>query len=113
MPEKMTFKIQTFYFYFRGKSNDPYNEFNEVTAKKPFEPPMVGPIYPHIDTTNQFNPKIEKTKGPVDRMAGPIYEGIEIHNQFNQVDERVRGDIVMVWIPEKDLKYIYIFKRTV
>ena len=84
-----------------------------MTAKKPFEPPMVGPIYPHIDTTNQFNPKIEKTKGPVDRMAGPIYEGIEIHNQFNQVDERVRGDIVMVWIPEKDLKYIYIFKRTV
>ena len=67
-----------------------------MTAKKPFEPPMVGPIYPHIDTTNQFNPKIEKIKGPVDRMAGPIYEGIEIHNQFNQVDERVRGDIVMV-----------------
>merc|ERR1711936_915622 len=81
---------------YQGKSNDPYNEFNEVAAKKPFEPPMVGPIYPGIDTTNQFNPKIEKIKGPVDRMAGPIYEGIEIHNQFNQVDERVRGDIVMV-----------------
>lgn len=81
---------------YQGKKNDPYNEYNEIPKLKPHEPPMVGPIYPNIDTCNKFNPKTERVKGPMDRV-GPVFDDIDGKNVFGTVvTPRVHGELAMV-----------------
>merc|ERR1711981_758535 len=79
---------------YQGKANDPYNEFNEIAARKPHEAPMVGPIYPNIDTCNQFNPKQERVTGLLE-TAGPVYP-VEVHNVYGPIPKREHEGEMMV-----------------
>jgi len=92
VPMKME-KVMTGPIY-QGKQNDPYNEYNEIPNRKAQEAPMVGPIYPNIDTCNKYNPRTERVKGPMDRV-GPVFDDIEIKNNYTLVEPRVRGEIAM------------------
>ena len=62
-------------------------------------PPMVGPIYHGIETTNKYNPLVEARVQAASELSGPIYagDGIDIHNQYKGPEgERVHGQLAMV-----------------
>ena len=53
-------------------------------------PPMVGPIYHGIETTNQYNPLVEARVQAATELAGPVY-GVETKNVYGPIPERAPG----------------------
>merc|ERR1711944_3396 len=80
---------------YKVDSANDYNPEHEVHGRKPHEPQMVGPIYPNIDTCNQYNPKEDRVRGPIE-LAGPVYHGLETKNEYGPVLKREHEGELMV-----------------